>query len=312
MARQAAGTSLRSALGIEELAKYLGVPKSQLDRWHHLGWAACTEYEEVSVPRVGYVSARRWSAAGAAQLKENLPELLRLDADRKAVLGRARIFGRELARSRWADPNPDLLADPIAMEFRALPESSDGFPVGMKSAVQAMLREQHLWCCSTLNEEFGLAPDFASGCTMEVKWAQLSTHKLTWGANRSHGGMRNGKPWYKVEAANYISKSLAVSELGDMSKGGAKSEYAFINADREIGELECASPVDALFLAQLHEIAHAVQFWAEAAKFDLRPDLIEREGGLRLDDHAAPIDGHGVVWSAIYRALRQRAGLVAR
>jgi hypothetical protein len=33
---------------------------------------------------------------------------------------------------------------------------------------------------------------------------------------------------------------------------------------------------------------------------------------LRLDDHAAPMDEHGVVWSTIYRALRQRAGLVAR
>jgi len=52
---------MSNMMGLDVAAAQLGIAPGRLSRWHYLGWAAADAYEEVGVPGVGPISARRWS-----------------------------------------------------------------------------------------------------------------------------------------------------------------------------------------------------------------------------------------------------------
>jgi hypothetical protein len=122
--------------------------------------------------------------------------------------------------------------------------------------------------------------------------------------------MAGNHPSYTVSAGVRVPNELPTANLAN---GTAYfKEYDYINQDAEIGFLDSVSSADVVLLVQLHEIAHAADKWMEKMNIALPTAMVEIEKGLRTDEEKDNRSGHGVRWSAIYRMLRRRAGLVAR
>jgi len=303
--------------GINEAASYLGVSSATMLRWHTYGWAPCTHYEDVSVPQVGIVSARRWTGGFLKALKDRLPELEQKERERKAALKTARMFGKQLAAQRLPGLKAprQLIVDPIPPDFRELTEVN-GNVFGLNEVVKAMLREQHSWGCSVLFHSVGLSKDFESKCELQVSWYQPTTYESLRDytiSHRSHGGLKGERPFYRVTASMKVDGKARPDELLD--RFTSREEYAFIATDREIGSLKKVSAADNLLLVQLHELAHAADKWMKRTGIELPAKLLEKERGLRPgvpESGEGEYKGHGIRWSTLYRILRIAAGLVRK
>ncbi len=298
------------SLSIEEVAGKLGIPKSMLSRWHHLGWAACTAYVTVNVPRVGPVEAKRWSKNELTRLKGTLESLKLLEGERRSAVRVASRFGRALARSRLQhETNPILDNMPIPPTLACLAEDHLGYRVGVKSAVTSLLKEQHKWACALVDEHLSFGGEFQIKCIMDIDWqVTMASDGARAFYHRSRGGIRGVRPWYEIRVDNQLPSDCTVHKL--MSRLEATREYRFIENDPEIGSMQSASPADFLLQTQLHEIAHAANAWAEHQKIELPKQALIEEDGRRSDPEKKVESGHGTDWSSIYRLLRRSAGLV--
>jgi hypothetical protein len=298
------------SLSIEEVAAKLGIAKSMLNRWHHLGWAACTAYVTVNVPRVGPVEARRWSENELTRLKGNLESLKQLESDRKTAVRGASKFGRALARSRLQHISHPILNDVIVPStLSSLTEDHLGYRLGVKSAVTSLLKEQHKWACALVDEQFSFGGLFHTKCVMEIDWqVMMSSDGARAFFHRSRGGISGDKPWYQLRVENHLPADCSVRDLMDLLT--ATSEYDFIEEDPEIGFLPSVSPAARLLQNQLHEIAHAANAWAKLREIKLPEQMLVEEKARRTDSDKSEESGHGTDWSSIYRMLRRSAGLV--
>lgn len=304
-------------IGLQEAAEDLGISKSTLDRWHYLGWAACTKYVTVGVPGVGSVEAKRWSETDVQRIKADLTALKELDSERAAAVRAATTFGRALARARLHRVSAPLLdGQPIPSAFANLTDNNLGYRVGVKSAVTSLLKVQHEWACLLLEKRLALGGQFHSKCNMEIDWKQYSFGRdgaRGYWLSHSFGGLRGGRPWYEIRVNSYLPCDCTVSDLAKTDAIGVSEEYPFIRKDREIGELRSLSPQENLLRVQLHEIAHAADAWAKSQKHPLPTEMLEEETALRTDlknGGGKASEAHGPHWSAIYRFLRRNAGLV--
>jgi hypothetical protein len=134
--------STNSLLSLAEAAKALSVTSATLNRWHHMKWAAATDYEQVSVPGVGYVSARRWNASFVEALLGQRDELITRDEALRGLRTLFRKYGRDYAQALIENTQEPPLPDgpPIIVDA-AIDDS--GIPVCAKDAATSFLRQSH-------------------------------------------------------------------------------------------------------------------------------------------------------------------------
>ncbi len=299
-------------LGIEAVAWQLGVSVGRFDRWLRLGWVDCNEYEEVGVPGVGWVSARRWLTVEVSQIEARLPSILLLEQDLRKAMLQARLFGNSIGRLRFGYPAPIQLIErnPVPPHLEVLTDNSQGYRVGVKQAITAMFRTQHVLSCSYLSNRLGLDVDLARLCLLKLKWRRPTSREsyspFLNAIFQSNGGIRGGRPVYEIYVHPSVHEGLRVSQL--LSTLRDFREYDFISDDPEIGRLKQVSIADALAALQLHEIAHAAAGYVTKHGLSIPVDLIREEKVLRTDQSA--VGDHDVVWSSIYRLLRRKTKLI--
>lgn len=298
------------SLCIEGVALELGIAKSMLNRWHHLGWAACTEYVTVGVPGVGPVEAKRWSKNELARLQAMIESLKSLENERKCAIRTSSRYRRALARSHLQRVSNAILdTDPVPSTLSNLTESHLGYKVGVTNAIRSLLHEQHKWACTQIDENLDFDGLFHTKCVMKINWSRtMASDGARAFYNRSWGGVRGDHPCYEIRVESKLPYDCTVLDLA--KRTSSTKEYHFIQHDPEIGSLNDISPAGQLLQTQLHEMAHAASAWARLQNRSLPKAMLKEEAALRKDAESNGESGHGTDWSSIYRMLRRSAGLV--
>jgi hypothetical protein len=302
----------RSLLSLEETAARLSVSCATLNRWHHAKWAAATDYEEVSVPRVGKVSARRWSASAVQDLVARTPELLARDDELRRFRQLCRQFGKGHARSLLEEtPKPEPpLADAQISDVSI--DDSD-IPISVRDMIAAFLKQTHAWGTRTLKTEFDIVFPV---CDLEVSWHQVSVREFRAPFNfeSSSGGRKNGRYFVRVMAAAGLTRVTEFKNL--FAPMFDRGEYDFIAKDKEIGSRRSLTAFELVLRTYLHEVSHAAATWLRDKGQSLPDPLICFEEAARsaslleLEEQAR--SGHNLTWSALYRALVRHSKIGVR
>lgn len=270
-------------------------------------WAAATDYEEVSVPRVGKVSARRWRDSAVEDLVERTSELLERDEQLRIFRRICRKFGKEYALTILDgkdEPEPPSVVPHVS---NASIDDS-GIPIGVKDALSAFLKQTHAWGIRTLKTEFEID---LGACELEVSWHQISVREFwsPFNFESSRGGRKNGKYFVRIMAGVRMEEVREFTAL--VAPLFRREEYDFIADDPEIGSCEGLNAFHLILRTYLHEISHAAALWLKDKKKQLPDQVISLEEAKRS---ATPLklreqirSGHDLTWSALYRWLTRLA-----
>lgn len=296
----------KSLLSLDETATELSVTNATLNRWHHMNWAKATDYEQVSVPGVGPVSARRWTISFVEELRGRRDELLAQDAKLRALRPFFRKYGKAYAQATFdKTPKPSHPEGPPAIVDAAIDQS--GIPVCAKDASVAFLRQSHAHVKRLLKTELEID---IKECDLEVSWIQLTSREafspFNFGA--SQAGRRGDRYFVKIMAGVRLDNVCRTQDM--LLPIFERNEYEFISKDPEIGDRTGITAYQMLLFTYLHEISHVAALWLKANKAHLPESLIIYETKARRKSDISPEQadksGHGLNWSAIYRTLTRK------
>lgn len=292
---------------LEQAATQLSVSPAILNRWHHMNWAAATDYEEVSVPRVGRISARRWRRSAVEDLRSRIEELHALDDELTKLRQLCRNYGKDHARALlegYPDPKPPLAEKKL---LNVAIDSSE-MPICVKDTITAFLKQAHKWAIATLQKTLEIN---LTACKLDVSWHQVTVREFwsPFNFEASSGGIRDGK--YHVQ----IRSGVRLEEVREFTRlfedNFSRAEYDFIASDREIGDKIGLTAFQLVLRTYLHEIAHAAAAWLKVNRRSLPSEMLEFETKARFSSSAnheePPKSGHSISWSAIYRLLVRRS-----
>jgi len=296
----------KSLLSLDETATELSVTNATLNRWHHMNWAKATDYEQVSVPGVGPVSARRWTISFVEELRGRRDELLAQDAKLRALRPSFRKYGKAYAKATFDKTlKPNAPEGPPAIVDAAIDQS--GIPVCAKDASVAFLRQSHAHVKQLLKTELEID---LKDCDLEVSWIQLTSREefspFNFGA--SQAGQRGDRYFVKIMAGVRLVNVCRTQDM--LLPTFARNEYEFISKDPEIGDRTGITAYQMLLCTYLHEISHLAALWLKTNKTYLSDSLITHETKARrkssISLEQAEKSGHGLNWSAIYRTLTRK------
>ena len=296
----------KSLLSLAETAAALSITNATLNRWHHAKWATATDYEQVSVPGVGSVSARRWNASCVEELLGQRDELITRDEALRGLRTLFRKYGRDYAQALIENTRePPLPEGPPIIVDAAIDDS--GIPVCAKDAATSFLRQSHALVKRLLKAELDID---LKECDLEMSWRQLTSREAFSGFNlgASQAGRRGDRYFVTIMVGVRLDIVCNIQDM--LQPTFARDEYEFIAMDPEIGDRKCMTAYQLLLCTYLHEISHAADLWLQAEKKSLPEPMLENETLARRGssiplDHAAK-SGHGLYWSAIYRALTRK------
>lgn len=270
-------------------------------------WAAATDYEEVSVPRVGKVSARRWRDSAVEDLVKRTPELFERDEQLRILRRNCRRFGKEYAQA-ILDGKDEPQPPSVIPHVSDASIDDSGIPIGVKDAISAFLKQTHAWGIRALKAEFEID---LRACELEVSWHQISVREFwsPFNFESSRGGRKNGKYFVRLMAGVRVEEVREFKTL--VAPLFRRDEYDFIADDPEIGSFKGLNAFQLILRTYLHEISHAAALWLRDKRRQLPDQIISLEESKRA---APPFklqeqirSGHDLSWSALYRALTRLA-----
>jgi hypothetical protein len=285
-------------MSLDVAAARLGIAPGRLSRWHHLGWAAADDYEEVGVPGVGRISARRWSEQRIEEVAGQMESVVEMEHSLREAKRLSRKIGTMKARHYFKVETGHCINFPDR-SMTGLSQHRDSIPVCAREQAAAFLKEAHAQTAEYLMKKFAINFE---GVDLVVSWKLPNWRELAY--------VRSGATaaTIKIEAGITIVH-ISSSELFDQPKRWF-GEYDFIANDPEIGSFERQTTWACLLRTYLHEAAHTAETKSRKHPPDNLDRLVNEEREI-LKATAEPPHGHGPLWSAIYRDLVRSTTLLS-
>lgn len=284
-------------MSLDVAAAQLGIAPGRLSRWHHLGWAAADAYEEVGVPGVGRISARRWSEQRIEDVAGRMLSIVKMEHSLREAKRLSRKIGAMKARHYFKVETEDCINFPDR-SMTGLSQHCDSIPACAREQAAAFLKEAHAQTAEYLMKKFAI--NFQQ-VRLVVSWTLPHLRELI--------GYRSTATASTIKIEAGMMTHVSSSEMFDLPKQRL-GEYEFIANDPEIGSFAQQTTWACLLRTYLHEAAHTADIRSGKNLPNDLDRLVNEEREI-LKATAEPPHGHGPLWSAIYRDLVRSTTLLS-